>query len=268
MNKEDLKKSIQEKKNFICLGLDPDMDKIPSHLLQTEDPIFEFCKEIIEATKDIVVAYKPNLAFFEAYGTKGWQSLEKVMEIIPKDIFTIADAKRGDIGNTSKMYAKCFFEYFDFDAVTVAPYMGADSVEPFLGYEDKWVIVLGLTSNKGSADFELLKSEDKFIWEHVLDTSSKWGSADNMMYVVGATQPDYFKKVRDIIPDHFLLIPGVGAQGGSLSEVCDHCLNEDYGILVNNGRSILYASANEDFALEARKATLNMKNDINKLVNF
>jgi orotidine-5'-phosphate decarboxylase len=244
------------------------LDKIPKHLLSTEDPIFEFCKEIIDATKDVVVAYKPNLAFFEALGTKGWQSLEKIMDIIPPDIFTIADAKRGDIGNTSKKYAKCFFEYFDFDAVTVAPYMGSDSVEPFLGYQDKWVIVLGLTSNKGSADFELMKSDEKYLWEHVITKSSAWGNPQNMMYVVGATQPDYFNKVRALIPHHFLLIPGVGAQGGSLSDVCNHCLNDDYGILVNNGRSILYASQGEDFGEAALKATIAMKEEITALVNF
>jgi orotidine-5'-phosphate decarboxylase len=268
MKRNNLVKSIKEKQNFICIGLDPDIDKIPKHLLATEDPIFEFCKEIIDATKDVVVAYKPNLAFFEAHGTKGWQSLEKIMEIIPHNIFTIADAKRGDIGNTSKMYAKCFFEYFDFDAVTVAPYMGSDSVEPFLGYQDKWVIVLGLTSNKGSADFELMKSDDSYLWEHVITKSSAWGSPENMMYVVGATQPEYFTKVRTLIPDHFLLIPGVGAQGGSLSDVCHHCVNDDYGVLVNNGRSILYASQSEDFGEAARKSTIAMKEEITALVKF
>jgi orotidine-5'-phosphate decarboxylase len=268
MNKQELIQSIKDRENFICVGLDPDLDKIPSHLLDYEDPIFEFCKGIIEATKDIAVAYKPNLAFFEAHGLKGWQSLEKVMQIIPKDIFTIADAKRGDIGNTSKMYAKCFFEYFDFDAVTVAPYMGSDSVEPFLEYNDKWVIILGLTSNQGSKDIELLKSDGKYIFQHVLSKAQEWGTSDNTMFVVGATQPDYFKMVRDIVPDHFLLIPGVGAQGGSLEQVCNHCLNNDYGILVNNGRSIIYASNSEDYKNAATLACQKMKEEIASIVKF
>jgi orotidine-5'-phosphate decarboxylase len=268
MNRKALISRIIEKENFICVGLDPDLDKIPKHLLDYEDPIFEFCKIIIENTKDTAIAYKPNLAFFECHGTKGWQSLEKVMNIMPKDVFTIADAKRGDIGNTSKMYAKCFFEYFNFDAVTVAPYMGSDSIEPFLEYNGKWVIVLGLTSNKGSEDFEMLETSQGLVYEQVLKKVADMGSIENLMFVVGATKSDYLKRVREIVPNHFLLVPGVGAQGGSLEDVCKIGTNSDFGLLVNNGRSIIYASPNEDFGTEARKATLNMKENIKQFVKF
>jgi orotidine-5'-phosphate decarboxylase len=268
MNRSTLVNQIKIKQNFLCIGLDPDIEKIPKHLLDFNDPIYEFCKQIIEQTSDIAVAYKPNLAFFECMGTKGWQSLEKVMQLIPSDCFTIADAKRGDIGNTSKMYAKCFFDYFNFDAVTVAPYMGRDSVEPFLSYDDKWVIVLGLTSNKGSIDFEMLQTPNGKLYEEVIRTASSWGSEDNLMFVVGATQPDFFQSVRNIVPNHFLLIPGVGAQGGSLKDVCNHCINDEYGVLVNNGRSIIYASEGEDFASAARKASMDMVTEIQSMVSF
>jgi orotidine-5'-phosphate decarboxylase len=268
MNRSELIHQIRTKQNFLCIGLDPDLEKIPTHLLDYEDPIFEFCRQIIESTSDIAVAYKPNLAFFECMGTKGWQSLEKIMKLIPKHCFTIADAKRGDIGNTSKMYAKCFFEYFDFDAITVAPYMGRDSIEPFLSYDGKWVIVLGLTSNTGSMDFEMLDTSHGKLYEQVISKASQWGNQDNMMFVVGATQPDFFTSIRGIVPDHFLLVPGVGAQGGSLEDVCNTCVNADFGVLVNNGRNVLYASADTDFASAARIAALDNIKAMRELVQF
>ncbi len=268
MNRFALIDQIKAKRNFLCVGLDPDPDKMPAHLRDFEDPIFEFCKQIIESTSDLAVAYKPNLAFFECHGTKGWQSLEKVIKLIPSHCFKIADAKRGDIGNTSKMYAKCFFEYFDFDAVTVAPYMGRDSVEPFLDYEGKWVIVLGLTSNSGSHDFELLQTNNGKLYQEVISKAAQWGTKDNMMFVVGATQPDHFTSVRSIVPDHFLLVPGVGAQGGNLEDVCKTCLIEDFGVLVNNGRNILYASSGHDFAMASRLAALKNIEEMRNLVSF
>jgi orotidine-5'-phosphate decarboxylase len=252
MNKAELVKQIKKKKSFLCIGLDVDLDKIPSHLLSAEDPFFEFSKQIIDATHHAAVAYKPNTAFFEAYGIKGWKALEKVNSYIKKEypeIFTIADAKRGDIGNTSTRYAKAFFEDLNFDSVTVAPYMGRDSVEPFLAFEDKFTIMLALTSNPGGLDFQIFQDKNGLhLYEKVLQTSLTWKNANRLMYVVGATRPEYFQKVRKIVPDHFLLVPGIGAQGGSLEEVCKYGLNKEVGLLVNSSRGIIYASNKEDFA--------------------
>jgi orotidine-5'-phosphate decarboxylase len=256
MTKQELVGQIFSKKSFLCVGLDTDITKIPKHLLDFSDPIFEFNKRIIDATKDYCVAFKPNIAFYEAAGVKGWQSLQKTLEYIPKECFTIADAKRGDIGNTSSLYARAFFDKessgLDFDSVTVAPYMGADSVLPFLEFKKKWVILLALTSNKGSEDFQFSElNEGGRLFEKVLETSKKWGDDQNLMYVVGATQAESLTEIRKIIPDSFLLIPGVGAQGGSLAEVSKYGLNKDCGLLVNSSRAIIYASSGEDFAERA-----------------
>lgn len=253
MNRAELIAQIKAKKSFLCIGLDTALDRIPKYLLETEDPIFEFNKQIIDATKDLCVAYKPNLAFYESMGIKGWESLQKTLDYIPKDIFTIADAKRGDIGNTSSMYAKAFFENMNFDSVTVAPYMGKDSVQPFFVYNNKWVILLALTSNSGGKDFQLLESNNKPLYKQVLETSSEWGTDENMMYVVGATRADWLADIRKTIPHHFLLVPGVGAQGGSLKEVAKYGMNKDCGLLVNSSRGIIYASAEKDFAEAARE---------------
>ena len=253
MTREELVGQIKEKKSFLCVGLDADIKKIPKHLLSLEDPIFEFNKAIIDATKDHCVAYKPNIAFYETEGPKGWESLKKTLDYIPKTHFTIADAKRGDIGNTSSMYARAFFENMDFDSITVAPYMGKDSVAPFLEFENKWAIVLALTSNVGGFDFQTKEMKNgEALYERVLETSSSWGTADNMMFVVGATKPEYFDSIREIVPDHFLLVPGVGAQGGDLEGVCKFGLNKDCGLLVNSSRGIIYASPDEDFAEHAK----------------
>ena len=256
MTRAQLLEQIRQKKSFLCVGLDPDMDKIPSHLAQEQDPIFSFVKEIIDATAPYAVAYKPNIAFFEAWGVKGWEALQKTLAYIPANCFTIADAKRGDIGNTSSLYAKAFFDKkasgLSFDSVTVAPYMGRDSVEPFLQFDDKWVILLGLTSNVGSQDFQYLRTENNtFLFEEVLRISQTWGSEDNLMYVVGATQAASLQAVRKIIPNHFLLVPGVGAQGGSLEEVAKNGLTKECGLLVNSSRGIIYASSGKDFAEKA-----------------
>ncbi len=253
------------------MGLDTDLEKIPKHLLKSDDPVFEFNKIIIDATKDICVAYKPNIAFYECLGSKGWISLEKTLKYIPKDIFTIADAKRGDIGNTSAMYAKTFFEKYDFDALTVAPYMGEDSVTPFLTYKNKWVILLALTSNKGAEDFQMSevgsrKSEARKLFEEVLITSQKWGTAENMMYVVGATQANMFKEIRKIVPHHFFLVPGVGAQGGNLEEVARNGMNNKCGLLINASRSIIYAGSGKDFAEKARNEAKSMQKTMEKLL--
>ncbi|UXP30598.1 orotidine-5'-phosphate decarboxylase [Reichenbachiella agarivorans] len=259
MTRNFLFDQIQKKQSFLCVGLDTDINKIPSHLLDTEDPIFEFNKQIIDATHDLAVAYKPNIAFYEALGSKGWESLEKTMDYIPKDIFTISDAKRGDIGNTSSLYARAFFENMNFDSVTVAPYMGSDSVKPFLAFEDKWVILLGVTSNEGGKDFQFLECEGKPLYQHVLSKSKEWGSADNMMYVVGATRPEYLTDIRKTIPDHFLLVPGVGAQGGDLQEVCKYGMNSQCGLLINSTRGIIYASSGKDFAERAREEAMKLQ---------
>lgn len=251
MNRKDLFKLIQKKRSFLCVGLDSDISKIPPSLLDTDDPVFEFNKQIIDHTHSFTIAYKPNMAFYECRGTDGWKSLEKTIQYLKNfDIFTIADAKRGDIGNTSKMYAKAFLENLDFDGVTVAPYMGSDSVTPFLEYDNKWVILLALTSNKGAMDFQFIenKKTSTKLFEDVLATSKEWGTTDNMMYVVGATQAEMLSDIRKIIPDHFLLVPGVGAQGGSLEEVAKYGLNNQCGLIVNSSRGIIFASKEADFA--------------------
>ncbi|WP_298782369.1 orotidine-5'-phosphate decarboxylase [uncultured Polaribacter sp.] len=254
MTTEQLIAQIKHKKSFLCIGLDVDLDKIPSHLLKDEDPIFAFNKAIIDATHHLCVAYKPNTAFYEAYGIKGWQSLEKTIKYLNKnypEIFTIADAKRGDIGNTSTMYAKAFFEDLAFDSVTIAPYMGKDSVEPFLAFEDKHTILLALTSNKGAFDFQTQKIDEKELYKQVLETSLTYKNSENLMYVVGATKAEYFKEIRKIVPNSFLLVPGVGAQGGSLEDVCKYGLAENVGLLINSSRGIIYASDKNTFAEDA-----------------
>lgn len=257
MNREKLFEEIKRKQSFLCVGLDTDLNKIPKHLLNEEDPIFAFNKEIIDATADLCVAYKPNTAFYESLGVKGWIALEKTIQYINKfypEQFVIADAKRGDIGNTSEMYAKTFLERLNVDAVTVAPYMGSDSVTPFLKFKDKWVILLALTSNKGSHDFQLLEDSHKtMLFEQVLQKSQLWGTLDNMMYVVGATQGEAFSTIRKHVPNHFLLVPGVGAQGGSLQEVCKYGMNSQCGLLVNSSRGIIYADSTINFAQYARE---------------
>jgi orotidine-5'-phosphate decarboxylase len=259
MNRKQLAAQIQLKRSYLCVGLDTDLSKIPTHLQSHPDAVFEFNKAIIDATKDLCVAYKINTAFYEAMGLKGWEAMEKTVQYIPKDCFTIADAKRGDIGNTSTQYAKAFFEALPFDAVTVAPYMGEDSVKPFLQFENKWAIVLGLTSNPGSEDFEQRKlvggdtgHGTEFLYERVLRKVSDWGTPGNLMFVVGATKASDLAEIRKIIPDHFLLVPGVGFQGGSLEDVSKFGMNKDCGLLVNASRAIIYASEKEDFAAEAR----------------
>ena len=252
MKRTELVENIRRKGSFLCVGLDPDIKKIPEHLLEDEDPLFAFNKAIIDATAEYAVAYKPNLAFYESLGVAGWISLEKTIKHIKEnhpDQFIIADAKRGDIGNTSQLYARSFFEHLDVDAITVAPYMGEDSVTPFLGYDGKWVILLALTSNKGSHDFQFIADNNrKRLFEHVLETSAKWASSDEMMYVVGATQGEMFKDIRAVSHNSFLLVPGVGAQGCSLEEVAKYGMIEDCGLLVNSSRGIIYASKDKDFA--------------------
>ncbi|HKJ40595.1 MAG TPA: orotidine-5'-phosphate decarboxylase [Sunxiuqinia sp.] len=264
MNREQLFEQIKQKRSFLCVGLDSDILKIPAHLKETSDPIFAFNKEIIDATQDLCVAYKPNLAFYESLGVNGWESLGKTVHYIRSkypEQFIIADAKRGDIGNTSNLYARAFFDRMDFDAVTVAPYMGEDSVKPFMTYLDKWVILLALTSNKGAFDFQFLKNEEngEMLFESVLKTSQQWGNTDNMMYVVGATKAEKLEDIRKIIPDHFLLVPGVGAQGGSLEEVAKYGMNDQCGLLVNSSRGIIYASSDADFAEKARNAAMDVQ---------
>lgn len=255
MTRETLFRNIQQKKSFLCIGLDTDLQKIPRHLLAESDPVFAFNKEIIDATADFCVAYKPNIAFYEAQGPRGWESLEKTLAYIPKDIFTIADAKRGDIGNTSELYARTFFDYLNFDSITVAPYMGADSVKPFLIKPGKWVILLALTSNPGSQDFQFLPvdgAQNNFLFEQVLLKSLAWATPDQLMFVVGATRADQLARVRELVPDHFLLVPGVGAQGGSLSEISRLGMNAHCGLLVNSARQIIYAGTGPDFARKAQ----------------
>jgi orotidine-5'-phosphate decarboxylase len=251
MTTEQLVSQIKQKRSFLCIGLDVDLDKIPAHLLKLEDPIFQFNKAIIDATHHLCVAYKPNTAFYEAYGIKGWQALEKTIDYINEkypEIFTIADAKRGDIGNTSTMYAKAFFKDLAFDSVTVAPYMGKDSVEPFLAFKDKHTIMLALTSNEGAFDFQTLTVNNQELYKEVLQVSKSWKNSENLMYVVGATKAEYFKEIRKIVPDSFLLVPGVGAQGGNLQDVCKYGLSENIGLLINSSRGIIYASNSDDFA--------------------
>lgn len=251
MNRLQLIKQINKKKNYLCVGLDTDIIKIPKHLQSHANAVVEFNKQIIDATKDYCVSYKINTAFYEAQGIKGWHALEETLNYIPNTHFKIADAKRGDIGNTSHQYAKTFFETFPFNAVTISPYMGEDSIRPFLEHEDKFAIVLALTSNKGANDFELKMIGDEYFYEHVLRTVSQWGTPDNLMFVVGATQANELQNIRKIVPDNFLLIPGVGFQGGSLKDVSEFAMNKDCGLLVNVSRSVIYASDNENFAEEA-----------------
>lgn len=265
MTTTQLISEIKRKKSFLCIGLDADIGKIPKLLLEKEDPIFEFNKAIIDATHHLCVAYKPNTAFYEANGIKGWQSLVKTISYINEnfpEIFTIADAKRGDIGNTSAMYARAFFDDLQFDSVTVAPYMGKDSVEPFLAFEDKHTILLTLTSNEGAFDFQTLETDGNSLYKKVLETSKTWRNSHNLMYVVGATKAEYLREIRKIVPDAFLLIPGVGAQGGSLQEVCKYGLNDSYGLLINSSRAIIYASSQQDFAEKAQEEALKIQQEM------
>jgi orotidine-5'-phosphate decarboxylase len=274
LTRTELIQQIRTKKSFLCIGLDSDIDKIPRHLLSYPDPVFEFNKQIIDATQHLCVAYKINTAFYEARGVKGWESLQATFNHIPHNIFTIADAKRGDIGNTSAMYAQAFFDKaksgFDFDALTVAPYMGEDSVSPFLQYKNKWVILLALTSNKGAEDFQIdarLEAKDiRPLYEEVILKSRHWGNEGNMMYVVGATRPEMLAEIRKLIPDHFLLVPGVGAQGGSLLEAAKYGMNKEVGLLVNVSRQIIFASQEQDFAEAARKAALPYRDEMEALL--
>jgi len=251
MTRKQLTEQIFSKKSYLCIGLDTDITKIPKHLQSHPDAIFEFNRQLIDATKDYCVSYKINTAFYEALGLKGWEAMEKTVNYIPATHFKIADAKRGDIGNTSAQYAKAFFETLNFDAITVAPYMGEDSIKPFLEHTDKWTILLGLTSNAGAKDFELQKSGDEYLYEKVLKTASGWGTTDNLMFVIGATQADEFTNIRKLTPGHFYLVPGVGTQGGSLKEISKKAMIDDCGILVNVSRAVIYASNGEDFADEA-----------------
>lgn len=262
MNRAQLIAEIRRKKSYLCVGLDSDITKIPKHLLQHDDPVFVFNQAIIDATKDLCVSYKINTAFYESRGLQGWQSMEKTLAYIPKDIFTIADAKRGDIGNTSTQYAKAFFEALSFDSITVAPYMGKDSVKPFLDVANKWTIVLGLTSNEGAYDFQYLKTEQDELYKQVIRKVSSWGSPDNLMFVIGATKTAQLREVRALIPDHFLLVPGVGAQGGSLEEVSKIGMNQDVGLLVNASRQILFAGDGPDFAEKAREQALLLQQEM------
>lgn len=270
MNRQQLIQNIRGKKSMLCVGLDTDIKLIPSFIKEHyDDPIFEFNRRIIEKTKGECVAYKFNIAFYESLGPTGWISLEKSLNLIPSDIFTIADAKRGDIGNTSKLYARTFFETFDFDAITVSPYMGSDSLEPFYGYQDKWVIILGLTSNKGSADLQMktLSSGDH-IYESVIRQCAEIGSTENTMFVVGATKTEYLSKIRSIVPDHFLLMPGIGSQGGDLKSSLENGMNEDLGLLINSSRGIIYSSRGEDFDYHAYVAAHTLNNSIRSLTTF
>jgi orotidine-5'-phosphate decarboxylase len=271
MRRSELISLIRRKKSFLCIGLDTDLSKIPQHLLKEEDPVFEFNKQIIDATHEYTVAYKPNFAFYECNGIRGWQSLTRTFQYLKQfDVFTIADAKRGDIGNTSTQYARTFFtpakSGLDFDAVTVAPYMGEDSVKPFLEFQDKWVILLALTSNKGAEDFQFTKSDGIPLFEKVLGKAKSWGNEGNLMFVVGATKAEMLTRIREIIPDHFLLVPGVGAQGGSLEEVAKYGLTKDCGLLVNSSRNIIYASPSEDFAEKAGNEAIQMQKAMEEIL--
>lgn len=262
MTRRQLVEQIFKKRSYLCVGLDTDITKIPKHLLSEPEPIFTFNKAIIDATRDLCVGYKINTAFYEALGVKGWAAMEKTVRYIGDEHFKIADAKRGDIGNTSDQYAKAFFEELPFDAITVTPYMGEDSVKPFLQYEGKWAIVLGLTSNKGAADFEMQKIGNEFLYEKVLKAVAAWGSANNLMFVVGATQAGEFINIRKLTPDHFYLVPGVGAQGGSLKDISEKAMTKDCGILVNSSRAVIYASERENFAEQARAAAAQFREEM------
>lgn len=269
MTTTELVTQIKKKKSFLCIGLDVDLEKIPTHLLAEEDPIFEFNKAIIDATHHLAVAYKPNIAFYEAYGIKGWQALEKTINYLNEkhpDIFTIADAKRGDIGNTSTRYAKAFFSDLNFDSITVAPYMGEDSVVPFLEFENKHTILLALTSNRGAFDFQTKKVDGEEVYKKVLQTSKTWKNHHNLMYVVGATKAEYFTAIRKIIPDSFILVPGVGAQGGSVAEVCKYGLNDQVGLLINSARGIIYASTEENFAEAAAEKAKELQQEMQDVI--
>ncbi len=262
MKTEDLLEQIYKKRSFLCIGLDVDLNKIPQHLLKEKDPIFAFNKAIIDSTNHLCVAYKPNIAFYEAYGLQGWKSLKKTINYLNEkypEIFTIADAKRGDIGNTSTMYAKAFFEDMAFDSITVAPYMGGDSVEPFLAFKDKHTILLALTSNTGAIDFQTKQIDGTALYKQVLETSKTWTNSENLMYVVGATKAEHLKEIRKIIPNNFILVPGVGAQGGSLVEVCKYGINKQVGLLINSSRGIIYASNKSDFAEAAANKALEIQ---------
>ena len=262
MNRKQLVEQIFKKKSFLCVGLDPDLEKIPKHLLNTDDPIFEFNKSIIDATKDYCVAYKPNLAFYECLGINGWKSFQKTINYIPNDCFIIADAKRGDIGNTSLYYAKTFFETYPCDAITIAPYMGSDSVQPFLSYEHKWTVVLAMTSNKGAKDFQFLEVNNIPIYETVVSKCMDWGNEENTMFVVGATRSEDISKIRKLAPNHFFLVPGVGAQGGSLEEVLKYGMTDECGLLVNSSRGIIYADKSKNFAIGAKKEALKIQSQM------
>ncbi|MGV9004317.1 orotidine-5'-phosphate decarboxylase [Flavobacterium sp.] len=270
MTTQQLIEQIQLKKSFLCIGLDVDLTKIPKHLLALEDPIFEFNKAIIDSTHDLCVSYKPNTAFYEAYGIKGWQSLAKTINYLNEkylEIFTIADAKRGDIGNTSTMYAKAFLEDLNFDSVTVAPYMGKDSVEPFLAFQNKHTIMLALTSNDGAFDFQTKEVNGKEFYKVVIETSKHWKNSQNLMYVVGATKAEYFAEIRKIVPNSFLLVPGIGAQGGNLSDVCTYGMNKDVGLLINSSRAIIYASNGENFAQKAREEAQKIQQEMEAILH-
>ncbi len=269
MTSQELFENIKKKESFLCVGLDTDINKIPRFLLETTDPVFAFNKEIVDATHEYAVAYKPNLAFYESMGVSGWNSLEKTVNYIRykyPDLFIIADAKRGDIGNTSNMYAKAFFDTMDFDSVTVAPYMGEDSVKPFMTYIGKWVILLALTSNKGAADFQYMTEGDEKLFERVITKSKEWGSEENLMYVVGATKAEKLADIRKLIPNHFLLVPGIGAQGGSLEEVAENGLNDKCGLLVNSSRGIIYKSGEKDFAEKAGEAAKEVQQQMSSIL--
>jgi orotidine-5'-phosphate decarboxylase len=269
MTSSQLFENIKKKESYLCVGLDTDLEKIPAHLRTLPDPVFEFNKQIIDATHEFAVAYKPNIAFYEALGPKGWESLQKTLDYIPKNIFTIADAKRGDIGNTSTLYAKAFFQQMDFDSITVAPYMGEDSVKPFLQFNDKWVILLAHTSNPGSNDFQLIESkEGRKLYEEVILRSKHWGSPDQLMYVVGATQTAKIESIRKLIPDYFFLVPGIGAQGGDLELVSKFGMNKKCGLLVNAARSIIYASSAMNFAEAAKKEASRMKEEMKRYLDL
>ena len=269
MTRSELFSQIKKKQSYLCVGLDTDLQKIPKHLLKSPDPVFEFNKQIIDATHEHCVAYKPNIAFYEALGPKGWESLQKTLDYIPKDIFTIADAKRGDIGNTSALYAKAFFEQMNFDSLTVAPYMGEDSVKPFLEFKNKWVILLAHTSNAGSADFQLMDSKDsgRKLYEEVIIKSQQWASPDQLMYVVGATRADKIGDIRKLAPDYFFLVPGIGAQGGDLKAVSKFGMNKECGLLVNSSRAIIYASSDENFGVAAKREAKNISEEMEKYLN-
>lgn len=268
MNKARLFEQIKKKNSYLCVGLDTDISKIPAHLQNSADPVFEFNKQIIDATHAYCIAYKPNIAFYEARGAKGWESLAKTLEYIPNDCFTIADAKRGDIGNTSSLYAQAFFEQMNFDSITVAPYMGEDSVKPFLEFKDKWVILLAHTSNSGSSDFQLIESKSgKKLYEEVILKSQQWGTPEQLMYVVGATRADKIADIRKLAPEHFFLVPGIGAQGGDLAETSKHGLNKECGLIVNSTRAIIYASADKDFATAAGNAAKKVREEMSSLLD-